>query len=195
MVSKLSPQGENQMSLLKDLQQKASQSSLLSESDEDRFKTPDAMSAMPLKEAVIILEKQYLLCKKDRLPPSSDQWLLWSAVFMRSWIARTQSEPDHPELFRRKAFFVLWWNRGAALKHYADSASRLIKKKKAAGISKDSDLLRSQVVGEMNLNQRQRQWVEEAFKTLLPLVKKQILATIPPSPAQKRPETPVAVSN
>lgn len=151
----------------------------LNESDEDRFLVPDSMSLVSLKEAVAAVEKQYLSCKKDRLPPESTKWMLWSAVFIRSWIARIQSEPDHAETFLRKTLFVFWWNRGAALKHYSN-ASHVAYKSRAKGMHKDAQILREHILLGKLISDGQKKWIEKAFSTMLPLVKKQILAIIPP---------------
>lgn len=150
----------------------------LSASDEERFLKPDKLSEMSLEEAVIALNKQYLLCKKSKLPPTCPQWLFWSATFIRSWIARIQSEPDSVEDLKRKAFFVLWWNRGAALDHYS-RPNHIAHQKRAKGIHRDADTMRDFILYNEALNDGQHDWVEKSFKTLLPLVKRQILATIP----------------
>lgn len=150
----------------------------LSASDEERFAKPDKLSDMSLEEAAEALNRQYLLCKKRKLPPICQQWLLWSATFIRSWIARIQSEPDHPEDFERKVFFILWWNRGAALENYSHS-NYIAHPKKTKGIEKDAELLKDHLLYSRPLNEAQQAWVEKSFKTLLPLVKRQILATIP----------------
>jgi hypothetical protein len=151
----------------------------LSASDEERFLVPDKLSELSLEEAIEALTKQYLLCKKSRLPPNCPQWLLWTATFMRSWIARIQAEPDSPYLFSRKAFFVLWWVKGAALEHFS-KPNHIAHQKKAKGIAKDAATLIGHIEGLRELTAPQKEWVEKSFRTLLPLVKRQILSTIPP---------------
>jgi len=161
----------------------------LSESDEQRFAQPDKLSEMSLKDAIAEVDKQYLLCKKQRIKPEDPKWMLWSALVMRSWIARIQScsqfvedNPDYKDALhdnlKRKALFLYWWNRGAALKHFS-SAAHIAYQARIRGIDRDAELLRSYVLGGTSLNVGQLNWISNTYTSLAPLVKRQILATIP----------------
>jgi hypothetical protein len=154
------------------------QPAALSASDEERFATPDALSAGEVTDAVTVLRKCYFGCKKQRLGPECKGWSVFTATWVRSWIARIQSDPNHPDLLDRKALFVLWWNRDAALKEYA-AGTQLTHPKRLKGIHADAEVLEQHLWGIRSLKAPQEEWVEKAYNTLVPLVKRQILQIIP----------------
>jgi hypothetical protein len=150
----------------------------LSASDEERFLVPDVLSAVPITEAMDLLREQYHLCKRLGLGPSSPTWMKWAATIMRSWIARIQSEPTSPDLFDRKVFFVLFWNRGMALIQYQQKLN-ITHPKHIKGINTDAAIMESHLHHSKKMTTKQKSWIESSFKALLPLVKHQVVAFLP----------------
>jgi hypothetical protein len=150
----------------------------LSASDEERFLVPDALSDMPMLDARKLLQEQYLLCKRLGLGPNSSKWMTWTATVMRSWIARIQSEPTSPDLFDRKVFLVLFWNRGVALIQFKQKTN-ITHPKRIKGINADADIMESYLYRSKRMTPKQKEWIEASFKVLLPLVKHHIVSFLP----------------
>jgi hypothetical protein len=151
----------------------------LPESDEKRFANQDAFSRnVAFGDAVDMIRKQFLLCKKLGLPPTSDKWSRWSALVIRSWIARVQERIPLDDPTKCKAIVVYWWIKGATLLHLS-SNDKLSHPKKIKGMNKDAEILEGFLSWNKRLNDGQVRWIEGSYDALVPAIKRQILFTIP----------------